>query len=334
MAVTLKDIAKAAGVSTSAVSHILHGGNSNIRVGEVKAAEIRRVAKDLNYIPNALARGLRVNRTHIVGVLFENFAGIDSGPLYIASLLNGVARTVMPRHYILAILSEVDHDDVVGSLSNGRLDGVIWCKMARDSRVADQIRNCQIPIVAMNGRGETGSIFVACDNRMGIELAIDHLVELGHQRILFVNEVEEDTAPDRIERRSAFIDAMERRGLQSDTVSWDWAMSSFVEYRKAGGNHTAIIGWSERCAGQILVRAREIGLELPGDLSVVGFDSTNYCETTTPRLTAIRQPIGEMAEMAARLLLRLIDGEQPECPPIFPCSLDVRRSTAAPRQKS
>ena len=332
MAVTIKEVARVAGVSSAAVSRVLHGRGSNIRVSEARAEEIRRVAAELRYVPNALARSLRVNRTHTIGLLFENFAGIASGPLYIVTLLDGVARTIFPRHYRLTILSEFDHDDVFGSLGDGRLDGVIWCKMAKDPRVLEQIRDCPIPIVAMNGSGgEAGAASVSCDNRQGIELALDHLAELGHRRLLFVNEVEEDAAPDRIERRDAFLAGVARRGLAGEAVSWSWSLEEFDAYRAAGGGHTAIVAWSERCAGRLLARAAECGLSVPGDLSVVGFDSTDYCETTRPRLTAVCQPVHEMAARAADTLIDLIEGmgSLPSST-LFPCSLDLRNSTARP----
>lgn len=337
MGVTIKEVAKAAGVSSAAVSRVLHGRGGNIRVSEARAEQIRKAAADLQYVPNALARSLRINRTHTIGLLFENFSGIASGPLYIVSLLDGVARTIFPRHYRLTILSEFDHDNVFGSLGDGRLDGVIWCKMARDSRVLDQIRACPIPIVAMNGiGGDDGAPYVAPDNRQGIELALDHLAELGHTRLLFVNEEEEDDAPDRIERREAFLDGTKRRGLCGETVSWSWSLKEFADYRRAGGDHTAILGWSERCAAGILTQAAAFGLSVPEELSVVGFDSTAFCETTQPRLTAIRQPIHEMASCAAATLIDLIEGNASDgsVPPpsstLFPCTLDVRSSTARP----
>ena len=337
MGVTIKEVAKAAGVSSAAVSRVLHGGGGNIRVSEARAEQIRKAAADLRYVPNALARSLRVNRTHTIGLLFENFSGIASGPLYIVTLLDGVARTIFPRHYRLTILSEFDHDNVFGSLGDGRLDGVIWCKMARDERVVEQIRTCPIPIVAMNGTGgEEGAPFVACDNRQGIELALDHLAALGHRRLLFVNEREEDDAPDRLERREAFLDGTAARGLVGEAVSWSWSLDEFADYRRGGGDHTAIIGWSERCAARILLQAATLGLSVPDDLSVVGFDSTDFCETTRPRLTAVRQPVLDMAACAATTLIDLIEGTPSEgsaplpSSTLFPCTLDIRGSTAQP----
>lgn len=332
MGVTIKEVARAAGVSSAAVSRVLHGRGSNIRVSEARAEHIRKVAADLSYVPNALARSLRVNRTHTIGLLFENFSGIDSGPLYIVSLLDGVAGTIFPRHYRLTILSEFDHDNVFGSLGDGRLDGVIWCKMARDAHVLEQIRTCPIPIVAMNGTGgELGSPAVACDNAQGVELALDHLAELGHRDLLFVHEEEESSAPDCIERREAFRSGCHRRGIRHEVAAWDWQVQAFHDWEARPGRQTALFAWSERCAGMILRRATEAGVSVPRDLSVVGFDSTDYCETTRPRLTAVRQPVREMAAQAATTLIDLIEGQDPSSlSTLFPCTLDIRGSTARP----
>lgn len=334
MGVTIKQVAKAAGVSSAAVSKVLHGRGSNIRVSESRADEIRRIAKELNYIPNALARGLRVNRTQTIGLLFENFAGLASGPLYIVNLLDGVARTIFPRHYRLTILSEVDHENVIGALADGHLDGVIWCKFSRDPEVLQQIRSCPIPIVAMNHVPDETTAYVACDNRQGIELAIAHLVNLGHRKILFLNEEEEQYSPDCAERREAFIGSMLAHDLEPNTASWSWYLREFATYRASGGDHTAIVCWSERCAAALLQQAAENNVSVPEDLSVVGFDSTDFCETTRPRLTAVRQPVPDMAATAAQMLLHLIeDTPLSSLSTHFPCTLDVRSSTARPPQR-
>jgi LacI family transcriptional regulator len=228
MGVTIKEVARVAGVSSASVSCVLHGRGTNIRVSKARADEIRRVAKELCYVPNALARGLRVSRTNTIGLLFENFGGFAVGPQYIVELLDGVAGTIFPRHFRLTILSELNHDDVIGSLGDGHLDGVIWCKMAREERVLEQIRSCPIPIVAMSAAAPSTTPFVACDNRQGIELALDHLFELGHENVLFVHEVEEDDAPDCMDRRKAFCSGAAKRGMRGEI----WRSSPI------GGNRT------------------------------------------------------------------------------------------------
>jgi LacI family transcriptional regulator len=335
--VTIKEVAQAAGVSVAAVSKVLHGRGDSVRVSQAKAQHIRTVAKDLAYVPNALARSLRCSRTQTVGLFFENLAGIAAGPLYTMHLLDGVASEVFRNHYRLTLLSEIDAQDRTGSLADGRLDGVIWCKLARDEETLRLIHECPIPIVALNtvapGR-PSDAVFISCDNEGGIELAVDHLWSLGHRRILFLRESEEADVPDGIDRLNAFSRSMCRRGVDvgpDDVATWDWYLNDFAAWWASKPPHTAVLCWSERCAGAFLNRCAEAGVRVPDEFSVVGFDSTQYCEATHPRLTAVCQPIGEMAAHAARTLLAMIDGVRPEQSSfVFPCTLDVRDSTAPP----
>ncbi len=339
MSVTLKEVALAAGVSTAAVSKVLHGRGSSIRVSPERARLIRETAERLSYYPNALARGLRGSRTHTVGLIFENFGDISTGPLYLSQLLGGVGTKLFPNHYRLTILPELPHDDVLGAIADGQIEGVIWCKLARDERTQQQIRNCPIPIVALNaGRPEAlcGPVYVNCDNEAGIELAVEHLWNLGHRKILFVNELQEVTTPDCILRREAFLDSMAKRGVDAtgDTRVWEWNLYEFRDMWASGEPYTAILGWTERAASVILERAAEMGVRVPEDLSVVGFDSTPFCESTTPKLTAVKQPIFDMAQHAAGVLLELTQGQRPANDSvIFPCTLDVRDSTTIPSQR-
>jgi LacI family transcriptional regulator len=290
------------------------------------------------YVPNALARSLRSSRTRTIGVLFENLSRISTGPLYTMHLLDGVSSELFKRHYRLTLLAELDHDDILGSLGDGRLDGVIWCKLIRDQKTLHALHDCPIPIVALNAplpEVPTDAAFVSCDNRGGIELAVDHLWSLGHRRILFLREGEEINAPDCVDRLSAFEEAMARRGAvlsPEDVATWDWDLNLFSNWWRSNPPHTAVIAWSERCAGVLLNRCAEAGVSVPDTLSVIGFDSTQYCESTRPRMTAVRQPIAEMASLAARLLLDMLDnGNRVHSSHIFPCELDIRDSTAPPR---
>lgn len=334
---TMKEVAIAAGVSVSAVSKVLHGKGKSIRVSEAKASQIREVAERLKYHPNALARSLRSARTHTVGLIFENFGEISAGPLFYVHLLDGVAGELFRNHYRLAILPEVPRDSAAMALNDGRLDGVIWCKMPDDPKLHGELAHRLVPVVALNAPPIEGSPiphFVSCDNEAGSELVVEHLFELGHRRILFAQERGEEETPDARSRLRGFRAAMSKRGLQvkeEDVVCWGTMAEELAEWRSGNPPHTAIFAWNERLGGEILARAREIGLALPDELSVVGFDSTLYCDSTVPKLTAVRQPVKEMAQTAARLLLGLIEGE-PTGPHsrTFPCTLDVRESTTHP----
>lgn len=338
MAVTIRQVAKEAGLSVSAVSKVLHGGGSSIRVGTASAVRIRETAARLNYIPNAVARNLRSSRTHTVGVIFENLSGFADGPLYSMYLLDGLAKAFFPRHYRLSIFPELDHEDILGTLADGQIEGVVWCKLARDEATLRLIHDCPIPIVALNARSpevDSEAVFIGCDNEGGIGQAVDHLVSLGHRHIAFLCESQERLTPDSEARQEGFRMRMANYGLDSGPealLGWSWNLEEFGSWWNAGPDTTAIICWSERCAASLLERAQEKQVKVPEQLSVVGFDSTPFCDVLTPRLTSVRQPIREMARLAGETLLSVIRGEpQMSSSFVLPCGFDVRDSTSKPR---
>ena len=335
---TLKEVASASGVSLSSVWKVLHGKGDSIRVSETTAAHIREVAKRLQYRPNALARSLRTSRTDVVGLVYESFGDIATGPLYQVLLLDGISAELFENHFRLMILPDVSYDRVNQTLMDGRVDGVIWCKIPEEPRLHKALAEWSFPIVVINAPAYPDSplpCFVTCDNEGGIDLAVEHLYGLGHQRILFGLEEPEKNTPDSQERLAGMWKAMQTRGLpfsEEDVLTFDAKGDNFAPWWQSKPPHTAIIAWDEGMAGKILRQAHDLGVRVPGELSVVGFDSTIYCEGTTPKLTAVCQPIKDMAREAARLLMRLICGENlPERSVRYPCTFDVRESTAPPR---
>jgi LacI family transcriptional regulator len=340
MASTIRDIAREANVSTAAVSRVLHGKGGTIRVSEEKAQLIRDVAERLEYVPNLLARNLRQGRSMNIGLVFENFGSISAGPLYYAYLFDGIASVLFGNHYRLTILPEIDHVNGLPELGNGQLDGVIWCKYVHDKRIMRMLSRTKIPIVALNspnGALHENSFGVGCDNEKGSELLVDHLYNLGHRKIGFVSEINEESTPDAVARWIGFQNAMQRRGLtisDKDILTWSYESTEFVTWWNSAPEHTALYAWNEGQAGNILRRAMNAGVDIPNEISVAGFDSTSYCETTHPTMTAVNQPIRKMAQHAANTLISMIEGESPSFASVtFPCTLDVRGSTAPARSE-
>jgi LacI family transcriptional regulator len=331
---TLREVALEAGVSVPAVSKVLHGRGSSIRVSEEKAETIRAAAERLKYTPNALARSLRSSRTHNVGLVFEHFGHIAAGPQYYVHLLDGIASELFKYHYRLTILPEVPHNQVASVLQDGRLDGIIWCKLPDDRRLLTELGECTLPIIALNAPapGASEICFISCDNETGVSLAVNHLADLGHRRILFAMEHGETETPDAEARLKGMRSAMKSMELpfgEEDIVCWDFRASGFADWFSQGTDHTAIIAWNEGLAGGIIEQARLHKVRIPAQLSVVGFDSTAYCDCTVPKLSAVRQPILEMAQEATRHLLALIEGTTDSKSSLtFPCSFDQRESTA------
>lgn len=331
---TIRDIAREAGVSTAAVSRVLHGSGGTIRVSEKTADHIRKIATNLQYVPNLLARNLREGKTKNIGLVFEHFGSISAGPLYYAYMLDGITSVLFENRYRLTILPEIDTKTSQSEINSGQLDGLIWCKVVDDEKTRLALRNADIPIVAMNSPANflPKNVYgIGCDNESGAMLVIDHLVSLGHTNIAFLGEVGEEQTPDYLARRIGFEKAMAKNNLpvkEHSFLKWGFYGEEFKDWHRSGPQTTAIFAWNEGQAGNLLNRAREAGVAVPNELSIVGFDSTSYCDSTTPTLTAVRQPIREMAQMAARSILELVRGNTLETASmIYPCTLDVRGST-------
>lgn len=331
---TMKQVAEEVGVSIAAVSKVLHGKGNNIRISEARAQDIRAAAVRLKYRPNALARSLRMSRTHTIGLIWENMAEIGEGPLYYVHLLDGVASTLFPRHYRLTILPEIPMVGGIGQLADGRLDGVIWCKMPDARSILDDLEQTPLHVVGLNtSLAHHLCPTVTCDNEGGSKLVVDHLIELGHRNILFVIDRGSEDTPDAISRRNGFLEAMARHGIDANksVTYWDKSDPEVLEWLRTNPKETAVYAWYEGLAGKIMHRVQQAGFSVPGDLSVVGFDSTLYCDSLKPRLTAVRQPITEMAQTAAKVVLDLIEGRPLDRTSFtFSCTLDVRESTSSP----
>ncbi|MEZ0325784.1 MAG: LacI family DNA-binding transcriptional regulator [Fimbriimonas sp.] len=334
---TLREVAEAAGVSIAAASKVLHGRGKNVRVSVVRAEIIREAAEKLRYSPNALARSLRTCRTQTIGLIWEQMQRISDGPLYYVHLLDGVSQILFQQHYRLTILPEIPEIQPVRALSDGRLDGVIWCKMPDDPCLVEEFSHSPLKVVALNSPASSqpnAYPCVTCDNEGGVAQVVEHLVSLGHKRILFALDEGWQTTPDAVARLNGFRIAMDAHGLpfgSEDIVEWDIKAPALAAWKATNPPHTAIFAWHDGIAANILSEAASVGIRVPQDLSVVGFDSTMFCETTKPRLTAVRQPIREMAETAAQLLIDLVEGRTPSSFfHSFPCTLDVRDSTSHP----
>jgi LacI family transcriptional regulator len=336
MSATIRDVAEAAGVSAMAVSKVLHGTGSTVRVSADTAANIRRVAAELRYQPNRLARSFRQQKTNTIGLVFSHFGRIGEADGYFAALLNGAMTATFQSEYSLTICPKLAMSSTNGQLNDGRFDGLLWCKPDYTKESAESIGLSKMPIVMMHapaGEGPEVPRF-CCDNELGLKLAVDHLVQLGHRSIGFLYDHFNHTTAEGRVRTAAFHAAKAEHGLPSsdeDLLFWSQECDELVDFLANPKRPTAIIVFSELHAVYVLRKAEQLGISVPGDLSVIGFDSTAFCESTRPRLTAISQPIEQMAYDATTKLISYIEAEQAGSKSfIYPCGLDVRESTGRP----
>ena len=338
MRTTIRDVAEAAGVSAMAVSAVLNGAGRNVKVSPERAETIRRIAREMRYQPNHLARSLRSRRTGMVGVVFQHFERLGEEHPYYPQLLNGVMAALFPEDYTLALCPKLVIGGDAGSISDGRFDGVLWCRPDFTEASLDEIQNASVPVVMMHAPpGSVPGIPTFCaDNDAAMRGVARHLRDLGHERFAFVvDPVSEGTVEGRA-RRNAFFDAL---GMPCDVLVWEEECKGIEAYADSDAPHTALVCFSDYTAGVVLKAAERVGVDVPRDLSVVGFDSSPFCENAKPRLTSVSQPVERMAHAATtHLLARIREGlegtpSSPTVSSVYDCGLDVRDSTAPPRNR-
>ncbi len=323
-----------------AVSKVLHGKGDTVRVSKDKAEVIRRIAEELRYQPNHLARSFRSKRTQTVGLVFEQFQRLGDRTGYFSQLLNGVMSATFPRNYSLTICPTLIRNSSSGAMFDGRFDGIVWCKPDMGQETKEAIEKSPIPVVALHvAPAEAPNVATfCCDNDTGLELAIQHLVELGHTEIAFAVDNENRCSVEALARFDAFFKAMHARSLGAsadDLLIWDHDGADLAYYWSIGRRHTAMICFSESHAISLLRACETCGIVVPDELSIIGFDSTSYCDTTTPKLSSISQPVERMAFEATQFLLSTIEGDlRSPYNFIYPCGFDSRESTARPSSQS
>ena len=335
MKTTIREVAQAAGVSAMAVSYVLHGTGRNVRVSKETADNIRRVARELRYQPNNLARSLRNSQTNTVGVVFQHFGRLSDNNPYYPMLLNGVMSALFPNKYTLALCPELVSGGTEEAVLDGRFDGILWARPDFAQASVESFRHARTPIVMMHAPpGSVQGIPTFCaDNEGAMRLVVKHLRDLGHMHICFViDELTEQTAEGK-ERTSAFLTAVEEDGLWGEIFVWDENPRTLRQFREAHPKITAMSCFSDTLAGTLLQTCKGLGIEVPHDLSVIGFDSSSFCERTVPRLTSVHQPVELIAYEAVTHLLSLIRTKQAgeeaaaTSSSTYKCGLDVRDST-------
>jgi LacI family transcriptional regulator len=330
---TLEDVAKAAGVGKVTVSYVLNGRASEARISEATSRRVLEAAKELDYRPNALARMLQNHRTDTVAVVFQYADYFRSSSSFLSEVMRGIcdASVSMGVDVLLHTKPATDSRAEADALTDGRVDGALMLRDQQDP-VLDLVMARKFPIVLFFSRSDDPlGPFVDADNLMGGRLAVIYLMELGHQRIGMVRGSTLSVASN--DRHCGYRNAVEAAGQIYDPTLVIDDHEAFVHMMKQPDRPTALFVWSDDVAFSCIRTLGELGLKVPQDVSVIGFDSTSACEQTLPPLTSVRQPIVEMASSATQLLVDLVH-KRPGADHyrrIFPPNLEVRGSTAPPK---
>ena len=331
---TLDDVARLAGVGKVTVSYVLNGRATQARISPQTSERVMAAARELDYRPNALARMLLQKRTDTIAVVFQYADYFRSSSSFIADAMRGVCDgcveagvdLMLPTTSASDLLAEAD------ALTDGRVDGALVLRDEHDEMMELLIAR-KFPVVLFFSRSEDPSLpFVDLDNFMGGKLATKHLIDLGHRRIAMIRGSINSVSSN--DRYSGYLNALESAGIKAnqDFVLGDFAEApqAFRELMNRPDRPTAIFSWSDDDAFARIKQLSEMGLQVPDDVSVVGFDSSAACERISPALTSVSQPIVEMARRATQLLVEVVKGEPLSGPRqiVFSPKLDVRGSTS------
>jgi LacI family transcriptional regulator len=308
--IKLTDVAREAGVHPSTASRALNPATRD-QVGRQAARRVTQAAERLGYVPNALARGLRTARSFVVAMMVPDV----TNPLF-PPMVRGAEQVLSRAGYTL-ILTDTDNDAAterrhVQSMRARGVDGFIVATARWHDDLLDELAASGVPTVLVNRRtANPGLPYVGADERAGIQLAVDHLVALGHRSIAHLAGPA-DTSTGR-ERAHAFRQAVAGHGLAvparavqicaSYTEAEGVAMTRRLLSSAAPG-FTAIVAANDLIALGALAAIGEKGLRCPDDVSVIGFNDLPLVDRLTPPMTTIKLPLHQMGELAAETLLR------------------------------
>ncbi|MEN3284071.1 MAG: LacI family transcriptional regulator [Solirubrobacteraceae bacterium] len=333
---TILDVAALSRVSKSTVSNVLRGTGT---VSPTTRDRVLAAISALGYRPNVLARNLVQQRTHTLGVVVGDLANT-----FYAELVKLLEREASDRAYTTIVCNTDGHAEReaarIESLLEHRVGGILLLQFSGDRSIVSQLVVEQVPLVVVSCWDERLDC-VAVDDRAGMALAVDHLADLGHQRIGYISGwvVERETD---VARHDGYERAMLRRGLTVDAdhaVWWDEgeaqrAATDEAVRRVLGAPQppTAFVASNDYNAIRLLDALERLGARVPQDISVVGFDGIELAGLTRIGLTTVAQPREQMAAVAVGALVEWIEetGEIERLQVRLDPELIVRTSTAPP----
>ena len=336
-AVTLKDVARQAGVHPATASRALNP-ETRLLVSEETANRVLAAAAELGYRPNAVARSLRTRRSHTIGVLIPDL----NNPLF-PPIVRGLEDRLGAYGYV-ALIGNTDGDDarertVFEQMRARHVDGyVLATAHLRNPLLAEAVQ-AGLPVVLMNRIAEDYSFpSVTVDNERGIRMAISHLAALGHTRIACIAGPQDVSTG--LARYRSFQSAMAEAGLAvpAGRVAFARAFSIEEGYRcardllAAGSDCTAVSAGNDMLAVGCYRALDEAGLTCPADISVVGFNDMPFIDMLRPPLTTIAFAHYQVGTEAAQLLIDRLNGDAGPVKVLYLApELIVRGSTSAPR---
>lgn len=341
MAVTLKDVARVANTSIAAASTTLNGSSGkNTRVSQETRQRILDAATQLGYVSNPIAKSLATGKTGVLGLMlpYED-AFVDQNP-FCSSIIAGILHESFARGFrimLYPIISSMTAQEAAAQIDS-RVDGLAVVMPPADSPVFARSALVGIPVAAAVCERAPGHICVNSDDEMGGRIATEHLIGLGHRRIAHL--VGHSTVSTTVPRRAGYRSALAAAGIEHDprleiVTGFDridsyLRVQQFLATCPPEERPTAIFACNDLAAVGAMQALAEVGLSVPDDVAVVGYDDTSFSTFSKPPLTSVRMEIENIGVMCVRLLVDAITGKEiADRNPVLPVSLTVRHSCGA-----
>jgi LacI family transcriptional regulator len=325
--VTIKEVSELAGVSQATVSRVMNGSD---RVTDATRKKVNAAMKSLGYQPNSAAQSLASSRSNTLGMVVASLDGPFYGPV-----MSGVEEELrlFNKHVIIASGhgTEEGEKDAIRYLSSRQVDGLILLTECLDASYLKEL-NARIPIYLINQHLEgLEHRNMWLDNEGGTYVATRYLIEQGHKNIVYVGG--QPYKQDANERTQGFIRAMKEAKLPLDKHSiartvfeLRGGITGIESIHQKGVPFTAVVAGSDEMAVGVYEWASKKGIDVPNDLSVIGFDDVNIAFYVRPRLTTMNFPIYEMARASVRMAVDEIYNKRPPHGIEFKPSLVIRDS--------
>ncbi|MER2493069.1 LacI family DNA-binding transcriptional regulator [Catenovulum sediminis] len=314
--ITINDIARLAGVSKRTVSRVI---NQSPKVGEQTKIKVEKIIEQYNYVPDKQARGLASSRSYLLGLVYDN-----PDALYIDDIQRGILEFCSQKGYELVVhpcryKSPDLNNNVVNFVRRSKLDGIVLLPPASEvDSLADVLDQNSIPYVRLvSGFSEASENFVMSNDRHAAAEMAKYITSLNHQKIAMI------TGPlnyrSSRERFEGFSNTMQEMG---QPLAADLVVEGTNQYESGieQGRHlltlenrpTAIFANNDEMASGVIKAAHDLGIKIPDELSVCGFDDNLLASRIIPALTTIKRPVREMAKFAANKLIAKIEGGNPQ----------------------
>lgn len=339
--VTINQIAKAAGVSKTAVSFAF---NDPSQLAPATVRHIREIAEHLGYTPDPIARSMTTRRTNALGLLLpQDIATAMANPFY-PQFIRGIGKTCGRVGLTLMLVPPL-WGSMLKAIPHATVDGFVVIGLEGDRSEIQLLRRRHKPFVMVDHQAPDDVPSINIDDRSGAYAIMSHVLEQGHRQIamLFIEsgkagQIDAYTGT-LAERVAGYRAALDRYGLSLDdpniqiveaTSNWEGGQEGFEQIWSAPRHPTAIVAMSDILAIGAMEAARSHGLRLPEDLSVVGFDDLPDARHVRPMLTTVRQPVEEKGRLATEMLVTALAGGSEIEHLVLPTELVLRQSVTVP----